>query len=82
MDLHNLLQKNNYLFSNTYYKDDGFLFLVRYLQDYANAHSWFHYYGTVVSDSDSDHYFHYVVIYWTEGHRPTLNTFNFIRNYD
>lgn len=79
MNLHKLLKSKGYQFSDTYYNDDGYPFLTRYLLDYANAHPWFHYHGTFVPDSDNENYFHYVVLYWTEGQRPTINTFNFIR---
>ena len=81
MDLHKLLQDNGYLFNSKYYDADGYNLLIQHLLDYSNAHSWFHYYGTIVPDSDETHYFHYVVLYWTEGQRPTVNTFNFIRIY-
>lgn len=81
MDLHKLLQDNGYVVNSTYYNADGYSLLIKHLLDYSNAHSWFHYYGTMVPDSDDEHYFHYVVLYWTEGQRPTMNTFNFIRIY-
>lgn len=78
MDLHKILKP--YALDNTWYEVKGYDILIHTLLDYANAHSWFHYYGTHVPDSNSK-YFHYVVLYWTEGQRPTINTFNFERDY-
>lgn len=80
MNLHDILKP--YEYNQVYYRSEGYNELIRYLLDYTNAHSWFHYYGTIVHDSDGEHYFHYAVVHWTEGHRPTINTFNFIRIHD
>ena len=78
MDLHKILKP--FTINETWYKIEGYTTLIRTLLDYSNAHSWFHYYGTLVPDSDPK-YIHYVVLYWTEGQRPTINTFNFKRDY-
>ena len=76
MDLHKLLSE--YAVDETWYNADGYTGLVVYLLSYANNHPWFHYHATLVPDSN-EKYFHYVVLYWTEGQRPTINTFNFVR---
>ena len=78
MDLHKLLKP--YEISKKYYDSKGVKVLINFLESYAAAHSWFHCYYVLVEDSDPDCYFHYALIYWTDGERPTLNTFNFIKN--
>ena len=77
MNLHEILKE--YTHNEKYYTAEGYATLLNHLLSYSTAHPWFHYYGTMVPDSDENHYFHYVVLYWTEGQRPTINTFNFIK---
>lgn len=76
MDLHKRLRP--YEIDDTYYDAAGYEDLIKYILEYSNAHSWFHHYETFVPDSNP-RYFHCVVLYWTEGQRPTVNTFNFDR---
>lgn len=78
MDLHKILKP--YAIDNYWYNREGYSVLIRTLLDYSNAHSWYHYFSQVLPDSN-DMYFHCAVIYWTDGQRPTLNTFNFKREY-
>jgi hypothetical protein len=77
MNLHNILK--DYIYDDKYYKAEGYPVLIQQLLAYSNSHPWFRYYGTMVPDSDEDTYFHYVVVYWSDGNRPTMNTFNFLR---
>ena len=78
MDLHKLLEP--YAVNKNWYDAKGYVTLINTLLDYSNAHPWFHYHGTKVLDSNPNSCFHYVVLHWTEGQRPTINTFNFVRD--
>ena len=77
MNLHNILK--NYTIDENYYDAEGYPVLVQQLLAYSNSHPWFRYYGKMIMDSDQDNYFHYVVVYWSDGNRPTMNAFNFLR---
>ena len=78
LNLHDVLKL--YEYNKKYYRSEGVHVLFEYIEDYASAHPWFHCYWVKVEDSEPDKYFHYALIYWTDGQRPTLNTFNFIIN--
>ena len=76
IDLHGVLKSHEH--NKQFYDASAAPVLLAYLQDYSIAHSWFHYYYSLVEDSDPEHYFHYAVVYWTDGQRPTMNIFNFV----
>ena len=75
MDLHKLLK--SYEYDDKYYRCEADVVLMQYITDYTDAHPGFHCYGVKVEDSNPELYYHFVLVYWTDGHRPTLNTFNF-----
>lgn len=75
MDLHEILKP--YEYDIHWYRAEGAEILFNFLKNYCEAHQWFHVYYVLVDDSDSEHYFHYAVTYWSDGTRPTTNIFNF-----
>ncbi len=77
MDLHKVIK--DYEINDKLYNQDGYDNLVRFLLDYANAHSWFHWHGRLIEDTNPK-YLHLAVVYWNDGARPTLNTFSFKRS--
>lgn len=77
MDLHKILKP--YEYNIHYYHAEGAKVLFDFLEEYCAAHPWLHAYYVLVDDSDPEHYFHYVVTYWSDGTRPTTNIFNFIK---
>lgn len=78
INLHEVLKP--YEYNSEYYKAEAAEVLFKFLEDYEGAHPWFNYFAEPIVDSSPHLYFHYAVIYWTEGHRPTLNIFNFTKN--
>lgn len=77
MNLHNYL--NQYKIDDTYYSEEGYTELTKFLLEYSNAHPWFHYYTKPIFEINYC-YFHLAVMSWTEGGRPTLYIFNFKRS--
>ena len=76
MNLHEMLKP--YEYNEQYYYSEGAQVLLDFLFSYGKAHPWFHWHLIPIEDSNSDNYFHYAVVYWSDGSRPTLNSFNFI----
>lgn len=78
MDLHKLLKP--YEIDKKFYRFEAQNVLLDFIMNYSDVHPGFHCYGKSVEDADSVHYHHLVLVYWTDGHRPTLNIFNFIKD--
>ena len=74
MNPHNYL--TDYTIDDTYYNADGIPTLFTALDNYASAHSWFHYHIRAIPDSNPS-VSHFAVITYTDGNRPNLYTFNF-----
>lgn len=75
MNIYNFLKP--YAQDDKYYKAEGARALYNYLAAYGEAHPWFHCSVMLIEDSNTEHYFHYAVMYWTEGQQPVLESFSF-----